>query len=105
MTDPRQPGRIDLRAFDEPHDPLQAERIIQAALAEARLGTGILPWLAARWPRTVAAAAAILLAAMTLLRLAPEGSTPPVAPLATWISENRVPTNGEILTAFEGDLR
>jgi hypothetical protein len=102
MTEYRDPGRIDLRAVDQPVD---AERIIQAALARARLGPRALPWLAAQWRPTLAAAAVILLVAMALLWRAPRARTMPVGSLVDWISENHAPTNGEILAAFGGGLR
>jgi hypothetical protein len=102
MTDSREPGRIDLRPFDQPGD---VERVVQAALAAARLGPRPLSWLAARWRPTLALAASIFLVAMSLLWLAPRSKGLPVTSLADWISENRAPTNGEILSAFGGTLR
>jgi len=105
MTDDsREPGRIDLRAFDEPADPVQAERVIGAALARAAFAGGTGGAAAGRPGRRVAAlfaAAALLLLAAGLLLFAPR--RPPASALvAAWTLSSHVPTNAELLAAFGG---
>ncbi len=110
MTDPPSsplaPGRIDLRALDDPGDAGKAEQIIRSALARVDLTPRVAPWLAARSGPVLAAAAAVLVVAFGLLALAPRGKASPGASaiLAEWIAASHVPTNGEILAAFQGYL-
>ena len=94
--------RIDLRALEP--DRVQAERVVQAAIARASLGIRVIPWLAGRARPILAAAAVLLLVAYGLLRNAPRqpGPVAPTAALAGWVAAGHVPTNGEILTAYRG---
>jgi hypothetical protein len=109
MTDSsREPGRIDLRAIDEPADPRQAERVIAAVMSgmaansessgDVLAGIGVY----AR-PLLATAAALVLIAAGTLI--ATESRTPSdrgESVLASWAETSHVPTNGELLAAFQG---
>jgi hypothetical protein len=101
-------GRIDLRPIDEPADPLQAERVIAAAMSRmaangessgdvlASIGVYARPLLAT-------AAALLLIATGTLIvtqsRIATDQSA---SVLASWAETSHVPTNGELLAAFQG---
>jgi hypothetical protein len=98
--DGREPGRIDLRDFDGPADPRQADRVIGAALARARLSKadrrsdGRTVWVAA---------AALLLLTAGLVLLAPRRTSEENTALITrWTLSSHVPTNGELLAAFGG---
>lgn len=103
MTDYPAPGRMDLRVLDEPRDPDQAGRVIRTALARAGLEWRVLPWLARRFRPLAATAAALLLAGLGFLGWAPRDRGADVP--ASWIAEQRVPTNGELLAAFQGYRR
>ena len=112
MTDSlREPGRIDLRAIDEPADPLQAERVIAAAMSRivadgessgdvlASIGVYARPLLAT-------AAALVLIATGTLIVTQSRTPTDQSASmLASWAETSHVPTNGELLAAFQGYSR
>jgi hypothetical protein len=109
MTDDaRNPGRIDLRAIDEPVLPAQADRVIANAMSRARGRAGQREDVAASllaYARPVLAAAAVLLIlAAGAMRLAPARSatTSSSSILATWAEAGHVPTNGELLAAFQG---
>ncbi|MBA3341307.1 MAG: hypothetical protein H0T48_05680 [Gemmatimonadaceae bacterium] len=110
MTDhSMEPGRIDLRAIDEPEDALQADRIIAAALARSRGGPNqprldALESLSGYLRPMLAIAASLLIVATgTVIALGPpEPSSQPVAILAEWTESQHVPTNGELLVAFQG---
>jgi nitrate/nitrite transporter NarK len=104
--DSREPGRIDLRAFDEPADPARAERAIGAALARASYPRSVGGAASDRPGRRVAAlfgAAALLLLAAGLLVFAPR-RPPESAPglVAGWTLSSHIPTNAELLAAFGG---
>ena len=106
MTDKLpEPGRVDLRALTDAADPLQADRVVRAALARAALG----PRPARRVARVTAllAAATLLLVAVGVLLLAPERqvSEEPASLIADWAASSHVPTNGELLAAFGGYQR
>ena len=108
MTDrSREPGRIDLRAVDLPADPLQAERVIAAAMsrmAEGRESKGdvLVTIMSYSRPLLAAAAALILIATGTLMIGERRATDEPVSLLATWAESSHVPTNGELLAAFQG---
>lgn len=109
MTDiSREPGRIDLRAIDEPADPARAERVIAAAMtriaANQNPGADALAAIAiyAR-PLFAAAAALVVIATGTLIATQrPEEDVEPAGVLASWAESNHVPTNGELLAVFQG---
>jgi hypothetical protein len=111
MTDDsREPGRIDLRALDEPADPTRAERVVGAALARAALGGSVAGAASESPARPVAAlfgAAALLLLATGLLLFAPRRPSPQSATslIAAWTMSGHVPTNAELLGAFGGYAR
>jgi hypothetical protein len=106
MTDDSsKPGRIDLRAFDEPADPARAELVIGAALARVALGAsgaGAVPGSVARRPAALFGAAALLLLAAGLLLVAPRPSRDATNLLVAWTLSSHVPTNAELLGAFGG---
>lgn len=106
IDDSREPGRIDLRALDEPVDPVQAERVIGAALARAaHAGStgGAASGRAGRRAAALFGAAALLLLAAGQLLSAPR-RPPSSAPVlvAAWTLSSHVPTNAELLVAFGG---
>lgn len=109
MTDrSRAPGRIDLRAVDEPADSLQAERVIAAAMSRTGIGREPKEDVLANImnysrPLLATAAALILIATGTLIVTQRQAqAVPPESLLATWAESSHVPTNGELLTAFQG---
>lgn len=108
MTDrSRELGRIDLRAIDEPADPLQAQRVIAAAMARMAAGESSGDVLASivTYARPLLAAAAALVLVATGTLLVTHGRTQndqPASVLATWAESSQLPTNGELLAAFQG---
>lgn len=109
MTDTsREPGRIDLRAIDEPADPARAERVIAAAMSRITAdrnsgGDALATIVIYARPLLAAAAALVVIATGTLMvtqRPAPEYQ--PASVLASWAESNHVPTNGELLAVFQG---
>jgi hypothetical protein len=108
MIESPDPGRMDLRPIQEglQHD---VDRILGnaigiSAMRRAKSRSGLFAELHAFARPLIAAAAVILILAATTLaltdaRLAP---VPPDVVLADWARTNHVPTNGELLFAFEG---
>lgn len=117
MTDSRdQPdeSRVDLRAL-EPSDS-QADRVIgkvMAALAARPQGappsrSDALEIVGRYLPPAWIAAAALLVIASSVAVVAKRGpaeSTSIEATVATWASQDHVPTNAELLSAFQGYQR
>ena len=109
MTDnSHEPGRIDLRAIDEPADPARAERVIAAAMsritADRRARVDALSTIVT-YARPLFAAAAALVVIATGTLITTTRSTPqdqPANVLASWAESNHVPTNGELLAVFQG---
>lgn len=113
--DASQPGRVDFRALVDDPQFGNVDRVMAAVMAAARDRHGlsvteasqvrlhVLGALAAH-ARPLAAAAAILIAlSLAALRLpGTSPSPPPQQALATWVQSNHVPTNGELLTTFQG---
>jgi hypothetical protein len=109
MTDrSREPGRIDLRAIDEPADTAQADRVIAAALARrsepAAATAGVLMSIEAYTGPLVAIAAGLIIAASgtLLLTRGRVEADPPTSVVANWAESSHVPTNGELLATFQG---
>lgn len=112
MTDSSsKPGRIDLRVIDDPADPLQAERVIAAAMSRmsvTRESNGdVLATIVAYSRPLLAAAAAILLIAAGTLAVTQRRmqDDQPESVLATWAEASHVPSNGELLATFQGYTR
>jgi len=108
MTESPDPGRMDLRPIEEGLHP-DADRIISNAIRinairRARSRSGLIGELHAFARPLIAAAAIILILAATSLALTPLPTQParPDVVLAHWARTNHVPTNGELLFAFEG---
>jgi len=104
----REPGRIDLRAIDAPADPLQAQQVIAAAMsrmAADRESNGDVLTSIVIYARPLLAAAAALLLIATGTLIITQGraqADQPASVLATWAESSHVPTNGELLAAFQG---
>jgi hypothetical protein len=103
----REPGRIDLRAIDSPADPFQAERVIAGAMSRIAGGesnTGVLGSIVIYSRPLLAIAAALLLIATGTLITKPRPAQTDQATnvLANWTESSHVPTNGELLAAFQG---
>jgi hypothetical protein len=111
MTEGQQePGRIDLRAIDEPDLADRGDRIIAEAIARSA------PFFQTPRPDLFAAlreherlllgiAAVVLVVAtggIVLTRDAAAVRNTPEVLLAEWSRSNHVPTNGELLSAFQG---
>lgn len=114
MTEqPPTPRRIDLRALNSA-DVVQADRVIAAAMSRISVSRVQYPRdavaeMVARFTRPALVAAAIL-AAVALGTVAVtdgrrESDSPQVAMLANWAEAQHVPTNGELLLAFQGYRR
>lgn len=109
MTDRSlEPGRVDLRAIDEPADSARADRVIAAAIARVTAGADapgdVFAGIEAYARPLVAIAAALLLAATGTLLLTRGGAEADTATnvVADWALSAHVPTNGELLAAFQG---
>ena len=109
MTDiPREPGRIDLRAIDEPADPARADRVIAAAMSRIAAdrnsrGDVLTVIVIYARPLLAAAAALVVIATGTLMVTQPPAADVQAASvLANWAESNHVPTNGELLAVFQG---
>src|SRR5205814_7571067 len=109
MTDPTRPlGRVDLRGIDA--DESAADRVIGRAMDEIRSNPSravTQPLVEVdRYLRPALMAAAVLAAiaagivATTNARSADD--TPAITTLASWAETRHVPTNGELLVAFQG---
>lgn len=117
MTDSRnQPeqGRVDLRAL-EPIDA-QADRVIGAVIAalptRSRSAEPSRPdplEIVGRYlpPKWIAAAAVLVIASSVAVvaRRGPAESTSIDSTVAMWASQEHVPTNAELLSAFQGYQR
>jgi hypothetical protein len=103
-----EPGRIDLRGIDSPADPFQADRVIAGAMSRMAVnresGADVLGSIVVYSRPLLAVAAALLLVAtgtlITTPRLARTDQAANV--LAAWTESSHVPTNGELLAAFQG---
>jgi hypothetical protein len=108
MTDrSRDPGRIDLRAIDEPSDSAQADRVIAAALAraagESAAPSDVLSSIETLTRPLLALAATLLVTAFgTLLLTRGRAIAEPATVVANWAEQSHVPTNGELLATFQG---
>jgi hypothetical protein len=117
MTDSRNHAderRVDLRVL-EPSDA-QADRVIGAVIAALPTRSqGAAPSrpdpleIVGRYlpPRWVAAAALVVIASSVAVvaRRAPAESTSIDSTVAVWASQEHVPTNAELLSAFQGYQR
>jgi hypothetical protein len=105
----KEPGRIDLRAIEEASRPPDADRVISGALARSAEFLGkpqphVFAALEA-YSRPLFAAAAILLMIATgslAITSGRSGDVEPETVLAEWAQANHVPTNAELLVAFQG---
>ncbi|MEX2153074.1 MAG: hypothetical protein WD825_07020 [Gemmatimonadaceae bacterium] len=113
MTDrppPRGDGRIDLSAIDSA-DASRQDRVVAATLARIAANSRqsatdfsslVMPYI------RPAVAAAVLLAAVAVGTVVladrpdPADQQQPVALLTNWADSRHVPTNGELLLAFQG---
>jgi hypothetical protein len=108
MTDPHAPeGRLDLRALDVEHDPARADAVIGAVMS--RIATTRQPRddlaILRRYQRLALAAAAVLAAVATAAVVAVPRRSQEAAPsevIASWTESQHVPTNGELLAAYQG---
>jgi len=111
MTEPNPLGRIDLRAIDEPTDTGQMDRVVANALrhltsADLVRKAGLLDGVGV-WARpAIAAAVIVAVGATAVIRWTDTRSpVPTIRSLSAWTEAGRVPTNGELLTAFEGYVK
>lgn len=103
MTDPRERiGRVDLRALDLERDGTREDAVVARALASLQpRPADVIPLLSAR--RHLAFAAAVLgaIALLTVLQSRGRGADGD-ALVMTWTTSGHVPTNGELLAAYQG---
>lgn len=106
----KEPGRIDLRAIaDDPRFAETADRVMTAvrSTTAGRVGAyeeDVFATLV-RHSRALVTAAAVLIATSIAALALPsrtDRSAPQEVTLATWVRSNHVPTNAELLVAFEG---
>lgn len=107
-------GRVDLRAISDDPAFANVDRVMAGVLGPDRLRE-LSPgrfrhdvfYALRRRARPLAAAAALLIAAsLTTLALVPGSAVSPAEQtLATWVESRHVPTNGELLSTFEGYRR
>ncbi|HEY5087194.1 MAG TPA: hypothetical protein VII66_07570 [Gemmatimonadaceae bacterium] len=112
MTDElTNPGRVDFCAISDDPEFANVERVMTAVFARsgAELGSpvpfrhGMLRVLVGHAGPLAAAAAILITGSLTTLALLPAAPAPaPPQTLATWVQSNHVPTNGELLSTFEG---
>ena len=106
MTDPLEPGRIDLGALDLGENGGRGERAIAEVMARIRaVGRPDVLSEIARHARGFSVAAALVIAIASALlrgRAVPERESPEVATIAAWALDDHVPTNGELLATFHG---
>jgi hypothetical protein len=110
MTD-RDSERVDLRALDL--DPGGVDRVISVTMA--RVSTTLqrpvetMDDMARRSIRPTIVAATLLVAAAALaiafVDSRPDAGTPSAATVVSWIDSRHVPTNAELLLAFQGYAR
>jgi hypothetical protein len=107
MTDDVQP-RVDLSAVDAHRDAAREELVIAGVMARVaalhRKGAADAARLRAARRWLLAAAAVLVVAAAGAVRIAPRrpGAEDPSALVGDWAQSNHVPTNGELLAAFQG---
>lgn len=108
----KSPGRIDLRAIDEASQSPVADRVIAGVLARSAEFLGkpqpdVFATLGAHLRPLFAAAAILLVIATGALAFVggPSRVTAADTVLAEWTQSNHVPTNGELLIAFQGYAR
>jgi hypothetical protein len=112
MTEDSKLGRVDLRDLEEATAEPNAGKIIRAAIARAeRLHAAPAPDEFQEWRpylRPVLIAAGLLVASaigtastMPLAPARPANSTP-IATIIDWTQSHHLPSNGELLIAFQG---
>jgi hypothetical protein len=104
---PMAPGRADLRAFDSSGEFAEvADRIIAPAIARfvATRRTGFASTLRGLAAPMLAAAAVVMAIGIGALAIVTDAPRPgvPAELLAQWMEAEHVPTNGELLFAFQG---
>ena len=101
----RDDDRLDLSALGK-DDPVQADRVVRAALQRIAAPQPMLADLAAWWRPGLAAAAVIGLLALgvALTRQRSEATAVPALEtrLLQWAESGYVPSNGELLAAVRG---
>jgi hypothetical protein len=108
MTDPHIPdGRLDLRALAAEHDPARVDAVIGAVMSRIETTRQPRDDLASmrRYQRVLLAAAAVLAAVATAAVVAAPRRSQVAAPtdvIASWTETQHVPTNGELLAAYQG---
>jgi hypothetical protein len=108
MTE-QKPGRIDLRALED-GDTDRAARVIAAAMCDIAASPeqsprDVVTDVVSRFTRPALVAAAVLAAmAVGTLVLTDRSGDPPAGEtmLASWVESQHVPTNAELLLAFQG---
>ncbi len=106
----KEPGRIDLSAIAEgPRFADSADRVMAAvrSTTAGRISAyeeDVFATLARHSTALATAAAVLISVSMTALALPSRSdrSAPQELTLATWVRSNHVPTNAELLVAFEG---
>lgn len=114
MTDPHtEPGRIDFGMLTDDPEFARVDRVMARVHAQRQAGQprsadGSPLHMLEAYARPIAMAAAILIAVSLASVAIPVHAAAPVTPqqtLASWVSGNHVPTNGELLRTFEGYSR
>jgi hypothetical protein len=108
MTESRDPGggRLDLRALDAAADPGRTDAIVGAVLTSIASGSprdDDIPRLLRAQRRMLAVAAVLAALATAAVVSAPRRSEVGASDvIASWAESSHVPTNGELLAAYQG---
>jgi hypothetical protein len=103
MTDPRESiGRVDLRALDLERDQTRENNLVAGVMARLQpRPPDVIPLLMVRRYLAIGAAVLAAIAALTVLQSRGRDADGD-ALLMTWTTSGHVPTNGELLAAYQG---
>ena len=109
INDDSMPGRIDLRSLDDAQSDQREERIVHGAMSRIRLATRdksetVLESTVRYWRPALAAAAVFIAMAVSAAAVSRRDRVDSTL-LAQWAESQHVPTNGELLTTFQGYQR
>jgi hypothetical protein len=111
MTDRRseEVPRVDLRSLDAANDPALVDAVVNAVMDRVRSNTTerAQDLVVLRRARVyLLGAAAVLVAIATASVIAAprhsDGGGPAIDPIARWAESGHVPTNGELLSVYQG---
>ena len=97
-------GRLDLRALDAADIPARNDAVIAAVLARVDARSANIALLLRTQRRMLAVAAVRAAIAVATVAHTPNrtNAAPANDPIAQWAQSGHVPTNGELLAAYQG---